>query len=85
VCVPESDGFVVAAGRKDTAVGRPCQRGYTSQMTFERVFEGAGEGVPEFDGAVAGARGNPAAVGREAHDRDGFLVASEYQGGFVME
>jgi hypothetical protein len=48
------------------------------------VFESPCGAVPELDGAVGGAGGDVAAVGREAEYGDGFLVAAEDEGGFVV-
>lgn len=54
-------------------------------MSLQGVLEGAGFGVPDLDCAVGASGGDPASIGGELDHADGFLVAAQYKGGFVVQ
>jgi len=51
-CIPETYALVIGPGGEDLGVEGPAYRAYTCEVAFERVFEGAGVGVPDLDCAV---------------------------------
>lgn len=82
--VPESYALVVGPRGEDLGVEGPAYRAYTREVSFERVFEGPGVGVPDLDCAVGGCAGDVAAVGREFDAGYGFLVAAQDERGRIV-
>jgi hypothetical protein len=72
--VPQLDGAVHRSGDEEFGIRRPCDAEHPARVAFASKLRGFCREVPEPDGAVAGARGELAAVRAEAGGEDGLVM-----------